>query len=244
MIQLIKLQFKLIISIIFLLFQTGCTSLSQPPLFHVDIDSIRAQSLMHQPQYVLLSALKDVNSDDLQYQEYARYIDRALSQRGFEKVSNKKDAEIAIYFSYGIGDPETKVLTYSVPLRGKTGVSGAHTSGTINSSGTTYSGTTTYTPTYGVIGSKIKTHSVTTYSRYLLLEAIDLNTYRKNKKEKNIWKTSVTSNGSSGDLRRVLPILVAASSEYISTDTEKKIRVKISESDPKVMEIKGLPFQQ
>ena len=49
----------------------------------------------------------------------------------------------------------------------------------------------------------------------MILDAIDLNEYRETEKEVQLWKTTVTSTGTSGDLRQVFPILVAASQEHI-----------------------------
>ena len=71
------------------------------------------------------------------------------------------------------------------------------------------------------------------------LDAVDLDEYRKAEKEVQLWKTTVTSNGSSGDLRQVFPILVAASKPYIGSNTGKKLKVMLSEGDKRVTEIKG-----
>ncbi len=161
---------------------------------------------------------------------------------GYIKADNIAAADIAIFLGYGIGDPETHQFTYSLPTYGKTGVSSSNTYGTVNTYGNTatYSGTTTYTPTYGVTGSTTHTGSRTTYFRYLLLDAVDLDEYRKTEKEVQLWKTTVTSTGSSGDLRQVFPILVAASKQYIGSNTGKKVKVILSESDNRVTEVKGL----
>lgn len=217
----------------------GCAT---SPKFRVNIDSISAPESSLKTSYVLLPGVKGIEMSDLQYREYASYVDRALISEGYTKASSFKEADIAIFLGYGIGDPETQQFTYSLPTFGQTGVSSANTFGTLNTLGsdTTYSGTTTYTPTYGVTGSKTFTGSRTTYFRYMSLDAVDLDEYRKTEKQIQLWKTTVTSTGSSGDLRKVFPILVAASKPYIGNNTEKKIEVVLTESDDRVVEIKGL----
>lgn len=212
------------------------------PQFHVNVDSISAPEAASKSKYVLLPGVKDVEVGDLQYREYAAYVERALTSKGYTKTSSFAEADIAIFLGYGIGDPETRQFTYSLPTYGQTGVSSANTYGTVNTYGNTatYSGTTTYTPTYGVTGSTTHTGTQTTFFRYMWLDAVDLDEYRKTEKEIQLWKTTVTSTGSSGDLRQVFPILVAASKPHIGSNTGKKIKVILSEGDKRVTEIKGL----
>ena len=231
----IKLIFILIV-----IFLGGCAT---TPEFHVNVDSISAPAASSKTRYLLFPGVKGVNEGDLQYQEYASYVERALSSKGYVKASSFQEADIAIFLAYGIGDPETHQYTYSLPIWGQTGVVSSNTYGTVNTYGNTatYSGTTPYTPTYGVTGSKTHSGSYTTFFRYMFLDAVDLDEYRKTKKEKQIWKISVSSSGSSGDLRRVFPILVAASKPHIGTNTGKKVKVSLKETDKRVIEVIGKP---
>ena len=231
-----------LLALLAVMFLVGCAS---APKFHVSVDSISAPNASTKTSYVLLPGVKDVNEGDLQYQEYASYVERALSSKGYLKAASFQEADIAIFLAYGIGDPETHQYTYSLPTYGQTGVASSNTYGTVNSYGNTatYSGTTTYTPTYGVTGSTTHSGAYTTYFRYMFLDAVDLDEYRKTKKEKQIWKTTVTSSGSSGDLRRVFPILVAASKPHIGSNTGKKVSVILKEADKRVAEVIGNPVQ-
>lgn len=235
-------QLKLLFVFPLFLLISNCAT---APQYNVSINSIRNPAEITQTKYLLLPGLKDVDTNDLQYQEYARYVETALVSKGYVKASNFNEAEIAIFLSYGIGDPETNHYTYSLPMYGQTGVASSHTYGTINTNRNTatYSGTTTYTPSYGITGYSTHTGSVTTYFRYMLLDAIDLEEYRRTEKEKQLWKTTVTSVGVSGDLRQVFPILVAASKDYIGTNTGKQIDIQIQESDKRVVDIKGEPIE-
>lgn len=212
------------------------------PQFYVNIDSISAPEAVSKTKYILLPGVKDVEEGDLQYREYATYVDRALALKGYTKATSFSGADIAIFLGYGVGDPITSQFTYSLPTFGQTGVSSANTYGTVNRYGNTatYSGTTTYTPTYGVTGSTTHTGTQTTYFRYMWLDAVDLDEYRKTEKEIQLWKTTVSSTGSSGDLRQVFPILVAASKPHIGGNTGKEVEVVLSEDDKRVTEIKGL----
>lgn len=216
----------------------GC---SFGPRFRMTVDSISAPEAISKTNFILFPGLENIDTNSLQYREYAAYIERALTLRGFTKAKDFGEANIAIFLGYGIGDPQKEQYSYSLPTWGKTGVSSSYTYGKVTTKGnsSTYSGTTTYTPSYGVTGSKTYSGTRTNYFRYVWLYAFDLDEYKKTEKKVQLWKTTVTSTGSSGDLRQVFPILVAASSPYIGENTEKQVKVILSENDKQVIEIKG-----
>ncbi|MBY7860724.1 hypothetical protein KW419_21075 [Vibrio fluvialis] len=232
-----KARFLLIVVLLTLL--SGCAS---TPTFYSYVDSISAPEAKDKKTYVLFPGNKDTSPDDLQYIEYKNYIINALNYNGFIIANDFENADVAIFLGYGIGDPQTEQYSYSVPTWGQTGVSSATTYGTLNTFGSTstYSGTTTYTPTYGITGSTTHIGTRTTFFRFLKLTAYDVDEYKRTEKLKQVWQTTVTSSGSSGDLRQVLPILAAASSPYLGTNTGKKLAVDLKENDPSVIKIKGI----
>ncbi len=219
-----------------ILFLSGCGLL--PPTFSVRVDSIGSSSA-DKKTYQLLPGNKDVKADDLQFKEYAAYVHRALFKQGFVPAESFEKASVGIFLSYGIGEPTEHQYSYSTNTYGQTGVSSSRTTGRVSPGGSV-STTTTYTPKYGKIGETSHIGTYTTYSRYMILDAVDLDEYRKSEKEVQLWKTTVTSTGSSSDLRLVFPILVAASSQYIATNTGKKIKVDLYENDAQVKEIKSI----
>jgi hypothetical protein len=66
-----------------------------------------------------------------------------------------------------------------------------------------------------------------------------LDTYAKSGKEKIVWSTSITSTGSSGDIRRVFPYLIVAGQTYFGKSSGEKIVVKVYEGDQRVTQLKG-----
>lgn len=230
---------KTIIFAFFILFLNSC---AVGPQFRVHIDSISDPGTEIKNKFVLLSGSKDIDEGSLQYREFAAYVERALLDRGFVKANDIGDASVAIFLVYGIGDPETHQYTYSLPIWGQTGVSSSSTYGTINTFGNTgtYSATTTYRPTYGIVGSSTHTGTSITYFRFFWLDAIDLDEYRHTEKVTQLWKTTVTSTGSSGDLRLVFPVLVGAAKEYFGTNTGKRVQLTLFENDKRVLDVKGI----
>ena len=215
---------------------SGCTT---SPQYIVDIDSIN-DGTTGKSRYILLSGKKGVSEDDLQFKEFAKYVDYALKKKGFIKTKTPTEADIAIFLFYAISGPSEHQYSYSLPVYGQTGVSSSHSYGTVTSYGSTasYAGSTYYTPTYGIVGSSQYSGTIITYTRYVSLNAIDLEE-QKIGTEKQVWKTTIISSGSSGDLRKVFPILIAAGQNYFGENSNGKIRVCIYETDVQVENIKS-----
>lgn len=220
---------------------SGCATMGQQLQYHVAVDSLASSTAKEKHTYLLLPGNEGITWDDLQFQEYALYLMRVLNSQGFISADKAEDADVAIVLSYGIGDPQTYQYSYALPVWGKTGVSSAQTYGTATAYGNsaTYSETTTYTPTYGVTGYSTQLSSVTTYFRYALVTAYDFKAFKESNKQVQLWRTTITSTGSSGDLRRVFPILISAAVPYLATNTGKQVPVRLYESDEIVRAVKG-----
>lgn len=203
------------------------------PMIHIYIDSISSPLSKEKKSYILLPGNKDTSINDLQFKEFATYVNRALLSQGFIPAKTIDEADVAIFLSYGISDPKEHQYTYSIPIYGQTGFS------PVTIFGSEYGPTTIYQPTYGIRGYKTVSGSHTTYFRFMILDAYDLNAFRERKELMQLWKTTATSTGSSGDLRRIFPILVAASKAYLASNTGEKVKVILFENDKIVSEIKG-----
>ncbi len=234
---------RLVSVLLALLTAAGCATMQplQVSKYHVNVDSLSTSTQTARKNFVLLPGNKDTSVTDLQFREYAAYINRALVSRGYVPAESVEVADLAIFVLYGIGNPQEHQYSYSIPTWGQTGVSSSSTYGTLNTYGRsgTYSGATTYTPTYGIAGSTSHIGTYATYFRFLVLDAIDLSEYKQTKKEVQLWKTTITSIGSSGDLRKVFPYMVTASMPHIGTNTGQQIKVILEENDPAVLNVKG-----
>jgi hypothetical protein len=219
---------------------SGCATMGQPQL-HVAVDALASSTAKEKYTYVLFPGNEGVTWDDLQFQEYSLYVIRVLGAQGFIAAEKHEDADVAIVLSYGIGNPQTEQYSYALPVWGQTGVASARTFGTASMYGNsaTYSGTTSYTPRYGVTGYSTQIGSVTTYFRYMSITGYDYKKFKESNKQIQLWRTTVTSTGSSGDLRRVFPILIGAGTPYLATNTGSKISVQLYESDEIVQAVKG-----
>lgn len=229
---------------ILVLFLGGCATVDNRPRFTVSVNSFVRPGIETKGTFVLLPSNEGCTTDDLEFMEFSACVERALATQGYQQATDIMSADLAIFLGYGIGDPETHTYTYDVPVRGKIGVASSTTTGNVNVYGNTgtYSQTTTNVPQYGIIGYTTRQGSVTNFSRHAALRAFDVSMSRESGTPKVVWETSILSVGSSGDLRQVFPVMIAASRPYIGVSTGKWVDVRLREDDVRVLEVKGLPI--
>jgi hypothetical protein len=227
-----KIYFYL--SILFLL--TGCASMynTANPVYSVEVDAYGDDSYLRGKKYVLVPSDSTIDENDLQYIEFSKYVKVMLYKKGYiETVIEDGDADVMIFFKYGISDPETFQKTVAVPQWGQTGVSSTTTRGNVYvnpfTNNVKYNQTTTSMPTYGITGYINQTQTYTKYLRYILLTTYDLNFYIKNKKDKIVWNTIITSSGTGGDLRKIIPYMVYAGGLYFGKSSGEKKMMRIYE---------------
>lgn len=89
----------------------GCAS---EPQYYVSVTAWAGPDAESAKRYVLIPG-GEIRADDLQYLEYAGYLDRALQSQGFEKASGTENAEVIVSVIYSIEEPQRHAYTYSVP---------------------------------------------------------------------------------------------------------------------------------
>ncbi len=221
-----------LLSLVVILSAACSTPYSPPkPQYHVDVSSFADPATGSKWSFALYPGVEGANAADLEYREFARYIRKALVSNGLIEANDPESAELAIFVNYGIGEPKTTYYSYSMPVLGTTGGRIVHDfSGPFKPS----------TPgRLAVVGSRNVTGSRTTYYRYLILEALDAQRLREGGEAVPVWETRLTSTGASGDLRRVMPILVAVGEDYFGTNTGQQVTVRVDEDDPSVLAIKA-----
>jgi hypothetical protein len=196
---------------------TGCATVPMPTAsaYRLEIDSIALAGVdLRGKSYVISSAMQEISDEDLRFKEIAQYIENALKMKGYNRVDNKEKAEILIRLAYGIGNPQTTTYTTT------TGSGYAYQVGWW----------------WNIVPPTTETVKQTTYQRNLVLEAFDLKT--KSDRLPQLWRTALSSEGRSSDMRTVLPHLIAASVDYFGTNTGRKMPTYIEPNDPRVDDIK------
>jgi len=218
--------------------------------FAVKVDAYGNDSYLNSKKYILAKGASTLDENDIQYIEFSDYVKKTLYAKGYIETANYDEADLVVFFRYGISDPETFQETYSVPVWGQTTISSINTTsyaqGSAYGIGNTVYGSATGNSTsrvnynYGVTGYRQETQTYTQYFRYLMLDVYDLNIYRSTGNPKMVWKTVLTSNGSSGDLRLVIPHMIAVGSPYFGKNSGTKQTLNIFENDKRVKQLKGI----
>lgn len=216
--------------------------------YDIYIDSIVAENQPIRKNYFIHPMSEELNSESLEFQEYASYIKRALNEIGYTESTEEEIPQIVVLLDYGKGEPKQHTYTYSIPQFGQTGVSSSQTTGNVNLYGNNYgyttgnySSTTTHTPTYGITGYSTGTGSYQTINKYVMLSAYDYEEYSKTKKLTHLWQLTSSNNNASPDLRWYFPILIAGSKKYLLKNTGGWVILKLSIDDPSILQIKGMP---
>ena len=195
-------------------FFAGC---AQP--YRVEVTSTSSDAAMAKKDYALAAGTEDAQEEDVRFKEYAGYVHRTLQGKGFNQVE-RESAELIVLISYGIREPRTHYYTETHPA-----VSRAMWRQSL----------------YGPYRWEARIDSYTSYTRYLIIAAYEAGSFRESEGKElvEVWKTTAESTGASDDLRRVMPVMVAAACEYVGTETKKKVDITLREDDRKVKFIKG-----
>jgi hypothetical protein len=212
--------------------------------FIIEVDSYGNDSYLLNKRYLLATGDSTINENDLQYIEFSEYVKKALDHKGYSETKNPEEADVVVFFKYGISDPQTFQRTVSIPTWGQTGVKSTNTTGNVyvNPYGKNinYNQTTTSTPTYGVTGYRTVNQTITQYLRFLTITVYDSNEYKETGKDKIVWNTIITSSGSSGDLRKVFPYLIVAGQNFFGLSSGERKEVNIYEGDERINQLKGI----
>lgn len=164
-------------------------------------------------RYVLVPGMRDLKADDLEFRQICRFMDHALAMNGFEKASGNERPDVFLRLAYGIGTPQTETVT----------------------TGAGYS----YAVGWMWFNVPPKTANITSFQRNLVVEAYDSDDPAL---AKQVWKTTVTSVGTTNDLRRVLVYMITEARPYFGAQTTSKYRRSISGTDRRVLDIVAGPL--
>lgn len=226
----------LVVSGCALLAASACTS-----RYIVRVDSLSAADDCDGIRYVVLPGTDEVAENELLFREFEAYVVRALDAHGLQAADSIDTAELVVLVDYGPGGKETS--SYSTTRNVYGWVGGGTTtfqSSTIGAGATrTTMGTASQAPRREVVGRESTVYTDTTHVLLASFDAIDASRLRETGESESVWRTTTTTTSVSGDMRRGFPVMLVAASDYFCTDTQRQIGVRLSERDPRVLEVRG-----
>jgi hypothetical protein len=216
----------------------GCTS-----TYEVKVDSLAKPKAEQVVSYEIKNTNPLVADDSLRYKEASDYVKTALSGKGLYEAPPKVKPDIVVDLDYGIKPPESRKEMISEPVY-------VTIPGLVRTErmqvGTDAQGRPIYQtitiqepPTTEFAGFREYAVTVTVYEKYLRLTARENAPAQEGRPPQEIWTVDVTSEGQSRDLRKHLPVLVAASIDYIGKDTQGQKTIKIKDTDKDVAFVKS-----
>jgi hypothetical protein len=196
--------------------------------------------------YQIRSNNPQMDEDSLRFKEAAKYVKTALSGKGMYEAPNTEQADVIVNLDYGMGPPKAHMETESEPIY--ITVPGRTYTQTVQV-GTDKAGNPIYQtivsqdpPTEQYAGDREYQILVVTYEKYLRLTARQNVVSTEGRPPPEIWTVDVTSEGESKNLRKFIPILAAASIDYIGNDTrgEKTVQLKETKDGAVAFVKKGL----
>jgi hypothetical protein len=184
--------------------------------YRVKVDSL-AKPDANAISYSLRNASSTDKDDSLRYREAADLVRTALSGRGLFEAPGKVVPDVIVEINYGVAPHERREERLKPPAW-------AVSPWDRNAPSASGSGE-----------PEMMTVTVTTYEKFLHLTARETSAPKRGRVEPKsmLWRVDVTSEGESKNLREYLPVLVAATIEYVGKDSrgQKTIRIKDTDAD-------------
>ena len=203
----------------------------------VKIDSLAKPKAENAISYEIKNKNPLVADDSLRYKEAAGYVKTALSGKGLYEAPPGVKPDLVVDLDYGVGPPQMRRETVSEPvyitIPGQIRTERVQV-GTDSQGRPIYQTITVQDPpTTEFAGFREYQVTITVYEKYLRLSAKENKEQVEGRPPQEIWTVDVISEGESRDIRKTLPVLAAASIDYIGKDSQgqQTVRIKDSASD-------------
>ena len=207
--------------IIILLANISLTSFAQNGYYESEISSFGDYDMSGKTFYIL-SGNANISNKDLEFIQYRDIIAQCMIRKHAIPTNDQDMADVCILMDYGITD-KSYIANYSAPTWGISGIILSSTSTSIGLGYLTTTTTQTNGHSFGLTGLGVQSKKVPEFRRVLNLYAYD--NQDRTDEPVMLWKTHISSDGSTNDLQAVFPYLAEAAITYIgNTSNEKKFR--------------------
>lgn len=213
-------------AVAFALLGGGCASTS----YDVKVDAITRPVPAQVQSYRLKSRNPALGEENLRYKEAADFVRTALSGKGLYEAPNEDRADMVVEIDYGMEAPRTKVERVSVPVYAQVGGGVRYdTIPVVDARGNTSLRTVAVyePPRSELIGYDDVPRQVTIYEKYLRITARENRAASEGRPPNELWSVTATAEDESKDLRKYLPVMAAATVDYIGRDTGQQAVVRV-----------------
>lgn len=210
-------------------------TLSSCASYQIKVDSISSKDIPEGRVFVI-PATKE---NRLVTSEFKSYVEQAMRNKGYKIATTAKDSDVVVVFSYDVSSRERLVSRPNYKWVAPQSYNFNSNSSNFGSNQTQTSGTITESGIGHMEQAGSSTATETNYTRSLTISAFESSDLSKPKGTvpTEIWRTEVYSVGTSGDMRRIFPALMAASAPYIGINTRGQLDVDLYQDDQKIKDI-------
>jgi hypothetical protein len=217
-----------------LLLLAGCSS---SPTYKVKVDAITKPVPATAQSYKLKSKDPRLGEENLRYREAAEFVRTALSGKGLYEAPSEDKADMIVELDYGMEAPRSKIERVNVPIYAQVGGGVRYDSVPVTDSrgNTSYRTIAVYDPPRSeLIGYDDMPRQVTIYEKYLKVTARENKPASEGKPPAELWSIHASAEDESKDLRKYLPVMAAATVDYIGQDSSSQKVVKVRADGPGV----------
>ncbi|MDO8544898.1 MAG: hypothetical protein Q7S40_31010 [Opitutaceae bacterium] len=210
-------------------FLVGCAS----PRYEVKVDALTRAKAASAQSYRLKSK-NGLGEENLRHKEAADYVRTALSGKGLYEAPNENVADMIVELDYGMEAPRTRIERVSVPVYAQVGGGVRYDTVPVTDARgvTTYRNVAVYDPPRSeLIGYDDVPRQITIYEKYLRISARENKPAAEGRPPAELWSVTASAEDESKDLRKYLPIMAAATVDYIGRDSSHQAVVKVRADD-------------
>lgn len=213
---------------------SGCTTTHR-----VKVDALSRDDAAERISYRIRTNNPSIDEDTLRHKEAAGFVKTALSGRGLYEAPSEEMADMIIEIDYGIGPPKMVQRVHSEPIMrrvpGQT-YQEVVVIGVNPQTGQPITAVRTYRePDREImVGMRDYVTNHVVYEKFMRMGARENSPIVEGRPPPQVWLVDVSTEGESDDLRKHLPVLAAATIDYIDRETEGRVTVRLKADSPDV----------
>jgi hypothetical protein len=225
------------LALLVLAFVAGCQTATV-----VKIDALAQANPTPAGSYAIRNRNPLLTDDSLRYLEAVGYVKTALASRGLHEAGSGVKPDLIVDLDFGLGPPQIRRETNSEALYiSLPGPVRTHTVQTgVDSQGRPIYQTVMVQEPPSQHFAGYRDYQITTvhYVKHLRLTARQNTADGAGQPAAEVWTIEATSEGESHDLRKILPVLVAATIDFVGQNSDGQKTVRLHDDDKNVTLVK------
>lgn len=220
---------RIVGAVVLALWLWGCTS-----SYKVKVDSLSQPAAENSIAYLIKTSNPELDPESLRHKEAEKFVKTALSGKGLYEAPKPEMADMVVSIDYGISPPKVSQEVRSEPMYRT--VPGAIITQVVqvatDKNGNPIFGTVTFQEPsrQEYMGEREYVVTYVTYEKYLRVSARENTPANEGQPPGEIWTVDVTTEGESRDLRKALPVLAAATIEFVGKDSRGQKTIKLKDT--------------